>query len=414
MNKQDSHSLNTKYLKKDCDSSIFKDKFNIAYVGNFLNHGNAHALYGTGLVYLISNLNDIMNVDVICPFKTNNDADLNLKKITIMETYNYKKPVTMLRIIKMLYSSKYNLIIFNMNSTSFGESNLSNFLGLISPLILKRIFKKKVIVIYHSSVITNDVEKLGYDSAYDKLRKTVLKYLESSIFKHVNTFVLLQFYKEIIDQKIKNNKVNAIKIEYLECIPTILLNQLENEDIIVSRKDKIDKPIILLYGYWGPQKDLEFALKTLYEIRKEGFKFYLVIGGGINNHFKDYKKKYDALIEKYKDIINEVKGFVEEREIVNLFTSADLLLLSYNAPGGWSGVLEQAIFFEIPVIGIEFPEYKEQAEGHDSVILVKKDNFKNAIKDFIINFKPVQSKIINVKDKLDKSVKYINGLFLKT
>ncbi|MEM4058778.1 MAG: hypothetical protein QXZ12_08690, partial [Thermoplasmata archaeon] len=109
MNEHDSYSLNTKDLKKDCDSPLFKDKFNIAYVGNFLNHGSALAFYGTGLVYLISNLNDIINVDVICPFKTNNDADLNLKKITIMETYNYKKPVTMLRIIKILYLSKYNL-----------------------------------------------------------------------------------------------------------------------------------------------------------------------------------------------------------------------------------------------------------------------------------------------------------------
>jgi glycosyltransferase involved in cell wall biosynthesis len=271
-----------------------------------------------------------------------------------------------------------------MNSTSFGESSISNFFGIISPLILKRIFKRNILVIYHSSVLTNDVEKLGYNSLYDKLRKSVLKYLETSIFKHIQTFVTLQIYKDMIDQKIKNNRVLAIKIKYIEAIPTILLNQLENKNINVSRKNKIDKPIILLYGYWGPQKDLEFALNTLSKIREEGCEFYLIISGGINNHFKDYKKKYLELIEKYKIIINEIKGFINEKDIVNLFISVDLLLLSYNSSGGSSGVLNQAIFFDVPTIGIEFPEYREQAKGHDNVILVKREDFKDAVKDFII------------------------------
>ncbi len=391
-----------------------KEGLTIAYVGNFLNHGTSLAQYGTGLVYLISNLDNVSKLDVICPLKSNNEEDLNLKKVTIMETYDYKKPLTMLRIIKLLYSSKYSLIIFNMNSTSFGESSISNFFGIISPLILKRIFKKNILVIYHSSVLTNDVEKLGYNSLYDKLRKSVLKYLETSIFKHIQTFVTLQLYKDMIDQKIKNNKVKAIKIKYIEAIPTILLNQLENKNINVSRKDKIDKPIILLYGYWGPQKDLEFALNTLSKIREEGCEFYLIISGGINNHFKDYKKKYDELVEKYKGIIKELDGFVVERNILNLFTSVDLLILSYNTPGGFSAVLDIANTFDLPVIGIDFPEYREQAKDQKNVILVKREDFKDAIKDFIVKFKPVQSKTINVKEKINESIKNIGEIIKHT
>jgi glycosyltransferase involved in cell wall biosynthesis len=267
------------------------------------------------------------------------------------------------------------------------------------------------LVIYHSSVLTNDVEKLGYNSFYDKLRKSVLKYLETSIFKHIQTLVTLQLYKDMIDKKIKNNKVKAIKIKYIDAIPTILLNQLENENINVSRNDKVDIPIILLFGYWGPQKDLEFALNTLNEIKKEGFEFYLILSGGINNHFKDYKKKYDELVEKYKGIIKELDGFVVERNILNLFTSVDLLILSYNTPGGFSAVLDIANTFDLPVIGIDFPEYREQAKDQKNVILVKREDFKDAIKDFIVKFKPVQSKTINVKEKINESKVYINEIF---
>jgi len=382
---------------------------NVAYVGNFLNHGFALAQYGSGLIYFLSKIDFISKIDIICPYKNNKyDMDLNIQKVNILETYDYKKPLTMLRIIRKIYLHKYDLIIFNMNSTSFGEGNLSNFLGLIAPLILKKIFKKNVVVIYHSSVLTNDVEKLGYNSLYDKLRKAVLKYIETSIFKKVNTFVTLQLYKNIIDKKIKKNRVNAIKIEYIEAIPTLLLNGMEEKSIELQYNKDI--PRILLYGYWGPQKDLEFALNTLNELKKEGYNFNLVISGGINNHFKDYQKKYNELIEKYKSIINELKGYVEEKDILDIFKTADLLLLPYSASGGWSGVLSQAIFFEISVIGIEFPEYIEEAKGYENVILVKREDFKNAIRDFLDNFKNGRSKTINVKEKIEKSIKYLNEI----
>ncbi|MGC9123846.1 MAG: hypothetical protein ACP5IB_07275, partial [Thermoplasmata archaeon] len=228
------------------------------------------------------------------------------------------------------------------------------------------------------------------------------------------TFVTLQIYKDMIDKKIKNNKVKAIKLRYIDAIPTILLNQLENKNIKVFRNDKIDIPIILLFGYWGPQKDLEFALNTLNEIKKDGFEFYLKLSGEINNHFKDYRKIYYELIEKYKGIIRELKGYVEEREILNLFTSVDLLLLTYNTPGGFSGVLDLAITFDLPVICIDFPEYREQAKGHTNVILVGREDFKDAVKDFIVKFKPVQSKTINVKEKIEEGIKNVNEIIKHT
>ena len=190
-------------------------------------------------------------------------------------------------------------------------------------------------------------------------------------------------------------------------IPTLLLNGME-KSIELQYNKNISRN--LLYSFWNPQKDLEFALNTLNELKKEGYNFNLVISGGINKHFKDYQKKFNEIIERYKGIINELKGYVEEKDIVDMFKTADLLLLPYSASGGLSGVLSQAIFFEILVIGIEFPEYIEEAKGHENVILVKRDDFKNAIRDFLDNFKPGKSKTINVKEKIEKNVKYLNDL----
>jgi len=399
-------------VSKINDANLNLEKYriiNIAYVGNLFNRGHAHAEYGTGLIYFLSKINIVSKIDAICPIKNNRYIeDLKIEKVNILETYDHKKPLTMLRIIRKIYSHKYDLIIFNMNSTSFGEGNLSNFLGLITPLILKKILKKNVEVIYHSSVLTNDVEKLGYNSLYDKLRKAVLKYIETSIFRNLNTYVPLDLYKNILDKEVKKNNVKTIKIEFTEAIPTLLLNKVEEENIKVEHNNNF--PRILLYGYWGPQKDLSFALNTLNELKKEGYNFNLILGGGINNHFKDYQRKYNELIEKYKDIINELKGYVEEKDLLDMFKSSDLVLLPYATSGGYSGVLSLSIFFELPVIGIVFPEYLEQSKGHENVILVKREDFKNAIRDFLDNFKNGRSKTINVKEKIEKSVKYLNDL----
>ena len=67
----------------------------------------------------------------------------------------------------------------------------------------------------------------------------------------------------------------------------------------------------------------------------------------------------------------EYLGYVKEKNIIDIFIKADIILLPYNVPGGHSGVLEQSIFFEVPTIAFDFPEYREQALGNPIIKLVR-------------------------------------------
>ena len=138
-------------------------------------------------------------------------------------------------------------------------------------------------------------------------------------------------------------------------------------------------PTILMHGSWGPQKNIELGLMTLNKLKREGVKFRLVISGGLNPHFPEYKRKFQELLHCYSEVIDEYLGPVTEKDIMKIFLDAHLLILPYNTPGGHSAVLEQAMFFEVPNIAIDFPEFREQANGTSNVKLVSHAEFPFAL-----------------------------------
>lgn len=346
----------------------------IAYVGDFINHGKSLATTGTSLVFLLSTFDSVDSIDVYCPNIDKNIEEITLpEKVKVIETYRYDSSLSLLNLFKLSHLS-YDKIIFNMLSTTFGNSSFSNAFGLCIPIIMVKAFQmQNVEVIYHNSVLTNDVTRLGYTSLYDRLRSRILRVIEGAIFKNVTTFVLLKLYVERITSILKENRVQCLNARYLEAISTVFINELQDEETLELSGTNL-LPMVLLHGSWGPQKNIELGIETLDRIRKDGVNFNLVITGGMNHHFPEYEKHFMEILDRY-NFAGCYKGTVTEKEIFTLFTTSDLLLLPYNTPGGHSGVLEQAIFFEVPTIAIDFPEYREQAQGKNFVTLCQPDSF---------------------------------------
>lgn len=163
-----------------------------------------------------------------------------------------------------------------------------------------------------------------------------------------------------------------------------------------------------MHGFWGPQKNIEMSLSALKKLKEEGKKFRLVISGGVNKHFPEYERKFNDLVNSYSDIIDEYLGTVTEKDIMKIFINANLLILPYNAPGGLSGVLEQAIFYDLPTIAIDFPEFEEQAIGTSCVKLVNSDNFFSTLANYL-QFVADERKI-NIRDKIIKAIVNVRQL----
>lgn len=365
----------------------------IAYIGDFINHGKSLQTSGTPIVILLASLPNVEQVDVYCPKK--NDIEEEFKepeKVRVIESYSYNNFVSILKLLKIRKCS-YDLILFNLLPTAFGNSSISNLTGLTLPLILRNfVGAKKLRVIYHNSVFTNDINKLGYNTLYDKIRSIFLKLVEKRIFKTIPTFVLLNLYKRRIDEAIKSNVVSVINARYLEAVTTVYINGHLLDYQIPTRDRNIVRNVIM-HGSWGPQKNLQLGLETLRILKEEGLKFNLLISGAINHHFPEYQKEFDNLLSRYGSIIDKYLGYVEEKDIMNLFFDADLLILPYNTPGGHSGVLEQAIFFEVPTVAIDFPEYREQAGGLKIIKLVTIEGLYKTVGNMLLD-QSVRTKIL--------------------
>jgi 23S rRNA U2552 (ribose-2'-O)-methylase RlmE/FtsJ len=103
-------------------------------------------------------------------------------------------------------------------------------------------------------------------------------------------------------------------------------------------------------------------------------------------------------------------GYVKEKDIYSLFVDTDLIILPYNTPGGHSGVLEQAMFYEIPTVAIDFPEYKEQSENVDFVTLTSQENLEKTVEEILLKLK--RRKEIKIKSKIIETMNNMRELIL--
>ena len=381
----------------------------VAYIGDFINHGKSLQTIGTSVVILLSLLENVESIDVFCPNENEKVEKFELpQKVKLHEFYSYDDSISIVRLLK-IHWNKYDKVIFNMLPTGSGNGTLPNAFALIVPITLGIIFRQRNIeVIYHNSIFTNDIRTLGYNSAFDRIRSFFLKIVERTLFTNLATFVLLDLYKQRIDDSIGKNNVHVLNGRYLEAITTLYLNKVMDDELV--EVEKRDIPIILMHGYWGPQKNIELGLMALKKVKGEGARFRLIVSGGINHHFPDYKRKFQELLHSYSDVIDDYLGPVAEKDIMKIFLDASLLILPYNTPGGHSGVLEQAILFEVPTIAIDFPEYREQTREINFISLIGPgDSLKLTAKE-LLPISMAKKIKIGIKEKIQQAVNNVQEL----
>lgn len=381
----------------------------IAFVGDFINHGKSLQTFGTSIVILLSLLEDVDSIDAFCPEENEKTEEFEVpSKVILHEFYRYDNSKSILRLLKIPWAN-YDIVIFNMLPTGFGNGTMSNATALFVPILLRKFFRlKNIRLIYHNSIFTNDVRKLGYDTAFDKIRSFFLGIIEKVLFKNLDTFVLLGLYKERINKSIGKNRVHVLKSDYLEAITSLYINKAINLEYL--NVDKSEIPTILMHGSWGPQKNIELGLSELKKLNEDGVKFRLAISGGLNHHFPDYEGKFQELLHSYSDIVNEYQGPVSEKDIMYIFLKASLLIMPYNTPGGHSGVLEQAKFFDVPSIVMDFPEFREQKNGIDFIkLLDSADNLEIIIKR-LLQSSEIRTRGIRVEEKVKQAITNVTKL----
>ncbi len=320
-----------------------------------------------------------------------------MKIIRCWENNSFKIPMDILMNVKKL---KIDIVHFNMGIMSWGKGRIVNFLGGLTPFLIKKILNKKVTITLHNVAEATDLSKIE-GIKQSKINLFGLWLLMKLILSVDKVFVTLKSYVKILKRKyLCDNIVHIVHGTF---------------DVKV-KKVKIGGKTLLGFGHWWSCKGLSILIETFKEIQKEDEEIKLIIAGDSHPRYPTFLKK---IKEKYANVPNiTYTGYVPEKKIKDIFNSSTVVVLPYTCTVGSSGVLHLACSYGKPVIISDLPDIREAAkEIKASVIFVKpndKESLKKAIKKVIYN-KNFQKNIIkkNLENIKKFSFNYVTNEYVK-
>ena len=343
----------------------------VALVSVIYNHGKILAEIGTPLLLAFEEMKEVEKIDVYTQMEDDGNI-LENERTTIIPIIDPERPLTYLKLLRLITKSKYDRIVVNSMPTSQGSKNISNLLYLALPIIWSNIYGLEVSVLYHNSPFLNEVGKLGYSGLKNRFKSLIIRAIEKRMYLSCDVYFLLKLYAEKIKKIIPNARVNWINAGVITGFTTLYLNKKLTSDVIkIVPSGK--EVTILIYGSWGPQKDISKALEAVKIVKDSGLVVKVIVAGDSNLHFPGYISFFEETLANYKEIIDERIGYVNEVDLYSIFERSDLIILPYVVPGGFSGVLSISMLFGLDIIIPEFEEFKEQLTGYGETYFIPKD-----------------------------------------
>lgn len=160
------------------------------------------------------------------------------------------------------------------------------------------------------------------------------------------------------------------------------------------------KDIVLFMGYLAGYKGLDLLLDSFSSYAEKNQKAFLVIGSGKHPKLandSDYKKDYERILRKAKEKIRPDQyrwdGFINEKNIVNYYSAADVSVYPYTISMSSSGPMAFAIGYEKPFLASDvfrgiiddeaflFTRTEEGLLRRLSIFFEDKDSFSTAIRE---------------------------------
>lgn len=296
--------------------------------------------YGFHLVNAFVARSDIEKIIVIADKYSGDKAELDLgPKVELRRVWSFNNPLSGLHILKALKASKVDGVLYNIQTASFGDSEIPAALGLLTPAVSQQ-FMAPTGVIMHNLVEAVDLSKTTL--ANSLIRQNLVRAASYFVTK---TMLLSGFMTVTLDSfwgilKERYNAKNAFMVPH-GSFP------MDSQNFLPDLKDRPNR--IVTMGKFGTYKRLErtiSAIQNLNNSREEAQKLTLVIGGSDHPATPGYLK---GLAEIHKNDSHVVfHGYVAEEDVANFFTQAKLAIFDYDSTTGSSGVLHQAAIYGTP------------------------------------------------------------------
>lgn len=296
--------------------------------------------YGFHLVNAFAARSDIEKIIVIADKYEGDEAELKLDpKIEVQRVWRFNSPFAALHLLKALKASKAEGVLYNLQTASFGDSEIPAALGLLTPAISQKMLMPSG-VIMHNLVEAVDLSKtnLAKSQVRQKLVSTASYFVNKTMLMTGFMTVTLDSFWDILKDKYKAK--NAFMVPH-GSFPT------SSNDNIASLEER--ERIIVTMGKFGTYKRLERTIGAIQNLNASftaSEKIKLVIGGSDHPAAPGYLKQ---LAEQHKADPHIIfHGYVAEEDVSAFFSQAKLAIFDYDSTTGSSGVLHQAAVYGTP------------------------------------------------------------------
>lgn len=344
-----------------------------SYFPEFRRSGSAT----TTLSFLLAALDGVDRVIVFAQAGASLPRLAASKRPEIVSAWRADDPVSLVAAaVRMLWASRsLDVWVFNMYLTSFGARRASNAVGLLLPTVLALLARRPVVVYMHNFLETQDVRSLGY--APGAAAHAFLRFAEGALLALTVVVVPLQEMAAQL-QRHYSARATPLFLPYMDAAYLVLARDrtLEPTPSPKEAAQRVRCPGILLFGSWGPQKDLEGALGALRHLKQAGRSFRVTVAGGANTGFPQYAEVLDRLSSEYQEQGFGFRRDVPDDAVLRLFSEHQVLVLPYVATGGQSGVMNLGTLAGQVVVAYDSPQLRETAEllGTDADFIPRGDH----------------------------------------
>jgi glycosyltransferase involved in cell wall biosynthesis len=246
--------------------------------------------------------------------------------------------------------------LFNWFPTCFGETKGANATGMLLPGLVRTLSRNAPSVYAHNFIETQDVRRLGYHAT--RIERFALRSLERTLVRSARVFVPLDSQRRSLE-RLFGISVTARSIPFVEALYGHWVHEAfpgrSFGDTIPPRQQFR----VLLFGVWGPAKDLDSVLPVLDGLYRSGQRFETLFAGSFNRFFPGYRDKLRAALASLPAELCQFVNEPPDEATPELFGSSDLVILPYNAIAGPSGVMGLAAFHGCRIIAYDVPELRE-------------------------------------------------------
>ncbi len=246
--------------------------------------------------------------------------------------------------------------LFNWFPTCFGETRVANGTGMLLPRLVRLLGRQPPCVYAHNFIETQDsrtarISGLPHGEGGVANART----LAGSVVPRVRP----SRQSASVDPDDLRASVTARPIPFVEALYGHWVHQAYPGQSFGAAIPPRKNFRVLLFGVWGPAKDLDSVLPVLDGLYRTGHRFETLFAGSFNRFFPGYREKLRAALAS---LPAEYCQFVTEppdEATPELFGSSDLVILPYNAIAGPSGVMGLAAFHGCRIIAYDVPELRE-------------------------------------------------------